>query len=111
MTTERRNHPPFEDENPFETETVLAAPFRGARETELESLKARLLRDQLAGGAQIDSVVPLRRAANEAAALAWLTQFPLLVFPALFEEKATALQLQLNKQARVRSRSKGLIFA
>lgn len=30
----------------------------------------------------------LRRAANEAAALALVTPFPLLVFPGLFQEKA-----------------------
>jgi hypothetical protein len=44
---------------------------------------------------------PVRRAANEAAAIAWNTLFPLLVFPALFEEKAEAALHQARRQARI----------
>ena len=102
--------PVFGDESSFgnETHIAISAPVRGVTETEL---KSRLLRDKLTAGSDGVVAVPLRRAANEAAALAWLTHFPLLVFPVLFEEKAIELHLQLDKQARVRSRSQGLVFS
>jgi hypothetical protein len=41
--------------------------------------------------------------------LAWVTQFPLLVFPALFEEKAETAMLQAKRQASVRQRSLELL--
>jgi hypothetical protein len=51
----------------------------------------------------------VRTAANEAAALAWVTRYPLLVFPALFGEKAdSALQLA-EKQEDVFERSRELL--
>jgi hypothetical protein len=43
----------------------------------------------------------LRRAANEAAALAWASIYPLLVFPVLFEEKTQAALRQAERQARI----------
>jgi len=46
----------------------------------------------------------LRRAANEAAALAWVTTFPLLVFPVLFEEKTALAVRQAARQARIYGR-------
>jgi hypothetical protein len=51
----------------------------------------------------------LRRAANEAAALAWFTPFPLLFFPALLEEKARAALRQGARQRCVRNRSETLL--
>jgi hypothetical protein len=48
---------------------------------------------------------PLRRAANDAAALAWATVFPLLVFPVLFEEKTEAALLRAGRQARIYANS------
>jgi hypothetical protein len=101
----------FGAEDYFGAGPVPSAPLRGATETELDSLKARLLKDLLGRMPQLDAATPMRRAANEAAALAWLTPFPLLVFPTLFEERARQLKLQLGKQSRVRARSEGLIAA
>ena len=49
--------------------------------------------------------------ANEAAALAWTTQFPLLIMPVLFHEKARSVRLQLEKQHRVSMRSQQLVDA
>ena len=46
----------------------------------------------------------MRRAANEAAALAWLTPFPLLVLPALLDEKAEAARRQAERQQTVTKR-------
>jgi hypothetical protein len=79
------------------------APFRAALETDFERLKKRLLDGQLDEIERPELNAVVRRAANEAAALAWITFYPLLVFPALFEEKiATALRLAA-RQTRVKA--------
>ena len=52
---------------------------------------------------------PLRRAANEAAALAWETVIPLLVFPVLFEEKIEAALRHAARQACIRESSLELL--
>jgi hypothetical protein len=82
-----------------------AAPFRGAREAELESLKERLLQEALEQTVHPEFNAPLRRAANEAAALAWATCYPLLVFPTLFEEKTESAARQADRQAEIREQS------
>jgi hypothetical protein len=51
----------------------------------------------------------LRRAANEAAGLAWFTPFPLLFFPGLLEEKARAALRQGARQRYVRDMSENLL--
>jgi hypothetical protein len=60
--------------------------FAWSVENELERLKNRLLREALSQEPAVWLVAPLRRAANEAAAIAWLEPHPLLVFPELFAE-------------------------
>ena len=81
------------------------APFRGIDETELERLKNRLLRSMLDANTTTALIPALRRAANEAAAVAWLESHPLLVFPALFEEKALAARKRNHRQGLIHSRS------
>ncbi len=44
----------------------------------------------------------MRLAAMEAEAQAWLTCFPLLFFPGLFEEKARTAQCYVARQKRLR---------
>ena len=90
----------FGPETRFEVRPTPPAPFRATRETEFERLKTRLLTEQLEG-AMPELNAPLRRAANEAAALAWVTFYPLLVFPVLFEEKTRAAVRQARHQARI----------
>jgi len=75
----------------------------------LEQLKQRLLRTSLDGTVQVDLFAPLRRAANEAAAVAWMTAFPLLFFPGLFEEKIEAARRQVARQQNVRARSREIV--
>src|SRR5580658_7993440 len=94
----------FAPETRFEVQPVPAAPFRAIQETEFERLRAELLGKQLAV-ATPELNVPLRRAANEAAALAWATVYPLLVFPVLFEEKTGAAVLRVERQARIYANS------
>ena len=99
----------FEPETRFEVAPVPAVPFRGTQETELDRLKARLLQQLLNDTPDEQLYAPLRRAANEAASLAWFTPFPLLFFPGLFEEKARAALRQGARQRYIRDRSEGLL--
>jgi hypothetical protein len=101
----RRVPTQFGPETRFEIRPVPAVPFRAYQETELERLKNRLLREALNELAVPAFNADLRRAANEAAALAWTTGYPLLAFPALFEEKAETAVLRAQRQTSVRRRS------
>ncbi len=106
----RRVPTEFGPETGFELKPSPPAPFRARQEAELERLKARLLAERPeTRDPQLDT--QLRRVANEAAALAWVTQYPLLVFPALFEEKAKAALLRAERQEQVRQRSRELLAA
>ncbi|HEY6167541.1 MAG TPA: hypothetical protein VI454_05845, partial [Verrucomicrobiae bacterium] len=73
----------------FGPETRFANPpgtdtsFRATLEHELEELKARLLREALAG-AEPALAASLHRAASDAMALVWLLPHPLLLLPELF---------------------------
>ena len=99
----------FGPETRFEVRPVPPAPFRATQETEFERLKSRLLTRQLAEAPVPELNPPLRRAANEAAALAWATLYPLLVFPVLFEEKAQVALRQAERQARILESSRELL--
>ena len=99
----------FQPETRFEVVPTPAVPFRGTQETELERLKARLLKELLEQTPEHEHYALLRRAANEAAGLAWFTPFPLLFFPGLLEEKARAVQRQKARQNDVRDRSASLL--
>jgi len=103
--TNKRLETEFGPDTRFELRPVAAAPFRAISEDRFEDLKAQLLKESLAGPWETRRNSQLRRAANEAAALAWLTQYPLLVFPVLFEEKALAALNVAARQERVRERS------
>jgi hypothetical protein len=99
----------FGPETRFDVKPVPPAPFRAWHEDELESLKKRLLKERLEDVWDLESNRVVRRAANEAAALAWVTRYPLLVFPALFDEKVTAALEQAERQAEVRRLSRELL--
>ena len=100
----------FGPETRYELRPAPPAPFRATRETEFEQLKTRLLAEQLAVATPELNTL-LRRAANEAAALAWVTFYPLLVFPVLFEEKTVAAGRQAQRQARIYTNSRELLAA
>jgi hypothetical protein len=91
----------FAPETRFALRPVAAnAPFRATHDTQFELLKKTLLAQRLVA-ADTELNAPIRRAANEAAAIAWNTLFPLLVFPELFAEKAEAAARQARRQARI----------
>ena len=110
-TTNRRGPARFGSETRFEVRPPPVAPFWATEENELERLKARLLRRELARAIGLELNAPLRRAANEAAALAWVTTVPLLVFPTLFEEKVRTALGQVARQEDIRERSRELLAA
>lgn len=105
----RRMPTRFEPETRFEVKPAPPTTFRATQETELERLKNRLLRQTLNELTDPEANGFLCRAANEAAALAWETRFPLLVFPGLFEEKTQTALLQVERQASVRRRRLELV--
>jgi len=101
----------FGPESRFEVRPTPPAPFRATLETEFERLKNRLLTETLLATAQPDWNAALRRAANEAAALAWVSFYPLLVFPTLFEEKVHLAIRHARRQARIHAGSPELTAA
>jgi hypothetical protein len=78
----------------------------GGESRELEQLKARLLEAQLAADREVTTHAWLRQAANEAAALAWSTEYPALVLPELMEEKRASALTQAARQQKVTMRSR-----
>jgi hypothetical protein len=78
-------------------------------ERELEGLKDRLFRELSRHAAEPQLHAPLRRAVNEAAALAWLTPYPLLVLPTLAEEKAEHEVFKMERQYEIRERTHTLL--
>ncbi len=101
----------FEPETRFELRPTPPAPFRATQETDFERLKNRLLTQTLLDTAQPELNTAIRRAANEAAALAWVTFYPLLVFPALFEEKIRHALRHAERQAHIYANSPELLAA
>ena len=89
--------------------TTTTAPFRGALDNELDRLKEKLLAAELARTTNLEANVLLRRAANDAVALVWLTPFPLLLLPALFDEKARAARRAAGRRALIRERTSELL--
>ena len=107
----RRVPTEFGPETGFEVKPSPPGPFRARQEAEFERLKMQLLVERLEGRWGSELASRLRRAANEAAALAWVTRYPLLVFPALFEEMAQTALLRAKRQEQVRQRSRVLLAA
>jgi hypothetical protein len=101
----------FGPETRFEVRTAPPIPFRAEQDLEFERLKNKMLNRQLAEITSPEMNPALRRAANDAAALAWTTIYPLLVFPALFDEIASLALRQTRRQAQVREISRELLLA
>ena len=96
----------FAPETRFAVVIQPVAPFRATLENELEQLKNRLLRQLLDEAPQAELNAVLRRAASDAAAIAWTSGAPLLVFPELLREKAGAARQYAARQAALLQRSR-----
>ena len=70
-----------------------------------------MLRPMLHGMRNHELQSKLSWAAHEAASLAWMTPIPLLVFPALFEEKVGSARKQWMMQQRIRRQPQPLALA
>lgn len=88
-------------ESRFEVNPKLVEAARGSVEAELEQLKATLITPILESVTNTRLVKDLSWAANEAAALAWFTVCPVLVFPALLEEKIQSALKKWEKQQQL----------
>lgn len=101
----------FGPETRFELNPVPPAPFRAVLENEFERLNNRLLRERLTEARIAIMGAELRRAANEAAGLAWNTAYPLLFFPALFDEKVRLALRRVRRQEVILAETRELIAA
>ena len=97
----RRVPAEFGPETRFEIDPTPPAPFRAVQENRFELLKVTLLEERLKTLLKPELSAQVRRAANEAAAVAWVTPYPLLVFPLLFDEKAKAVQPLSTEPLRI----------
>ena len=109
--TNQRLRAEFSPDTRFEVQATAAAPFRAIQETDFDRLKNRLVTETLLATATPDLNAIVRRSANEAAALAWVTFYPLLVFPTLFEEKLQHAFRHAERQARIYANSRELVNA
>lgn len=104
----RRVPASFERETRFDVRPRFASL---ARQRAVEGLKVRMLEPWLndTGSGAIRRRLEL--AANEAAAIAWTTTFPLLVFPVLFEEKAAEVRHYAARQDAVHLATEAMVEA
>ena len=101
----------FAPETRFALTPVVTVPFRATLNDALDRLKDRLLRELLRDTPEPELNPLLRRAANEATALAWTTPFPLLVLPVLLDEKADDARRYARHQASILKRREELAEA
>ncbi len=79
------------------------------QQAEFQRLRMQLLLQRQAQMASRALDARLLSAATEAAALAWVTSYPLLVFPLLFDEKADQALAHARRQEEIRQRSHELL--
>ena len=108
MNRNRQIAAQFGKDTRFNVGIEAPAPF-GRGETQLEELKNELLLERLDDAIAPKADAYVRNAASEAAALAWVTPYPLLVFPVLFEEKADAALARFERQTQIREQSRDLL--
>ena len=87
----------FGPEIRFRVTPVPNTPLWVIREGRFDRLKEQLLRERLDQMHDPAANSQIRRAANEAAALSLVTSYPLLLFPALFEEKVESVLACLER--------------
>jgi hypothetical protein len=78
-------------------------------ETRFTGLKEELLGELLDETDTLDLHTRFKQAANEAAGLAWTTEFPLLVFPTLFEEFAKRERTRQSRQRQILAKTEHLL--
>ena len=86
----------------FDHNQPTSTPMRGELEFQIEQFKEQLLRPIIERFSNDAIVREISWAAHEAAALAWCTVCPILVLPALLEEKVRVALHRWEKQERLR---------
>ncbi len=107
QTAFRRVPTQFAPPTRFKVKPIAARANRVATNARLEGLKKQLLAQHLSESKDLAPV--LRRAAEEAASLAWATPYPLLFLPELLQEKVAAARRQYVQQALILRRSQALL--
>lgn len=100
-TRPKRVNPRFRRETRFDLTPRFDSLAGAAERHEFEQLKSRLLKPVLHDGLSPALRKQLRLAANEAAAVAWTTPYPLLVLPVLLDEKANEVHQYTLRQEEV----------
>ena len=72
----------------------------------LDTLKREILDQELANVEDMQLRQLVKRAGDEAAALAWTTPFPLLALPELLVEKSRQARVQFQRQRHIEERTK-----
>ena len=96
----------LDPETEFEAEVLRGEPLQAA----FAGLKENLINETLEGTETLALHEPVKLAANEAAGLAWTTAFPLLVFPALFQEKVDGARKHQDRAERIKARTADLLM-
>lgn len=99
----------FEPETRFTVNLSPEGLHRRQVAEQLERLRQRLLARHLMYAPDLELTPAIRRAAQDAVSLAWMTPCPLLVFPLLLEEKVQEAIRQARKQQQVWHRSRQLM--
>ena len=87
------------------------ASARAEESSRFEALKRQLLNERLSDIWETEVNNSVRRAANDAASLAWTTPYPLLTFPELFEEMLRTCLAHVERQTEIFRRSRVLLAA
>jgi hypothetical protein len=102
-----------EDVSPRRETTEVVGPVGAARRlaerAALERLHRQLLTEATERVLDLDSAALLRWAAADAAAIAFQSDTPLLVFPVLFEEKSREAFERARRQKDIFSRTRNLL--
>jgi hypothetical protein len=96
----------FDPDTEFEPELLEGEPLQAA----FTNLQDALVAETLEATETLALHAPVKQAANEAAGLAWTTQFPLLVFPTLFHEKVDRVRVQQNRAQRIKAQTADLLM-
>lgn len=98
----------FEPDVNFYVMPAITVSFKETVDTDLEKLKNRLIKEALER-AEPEFYPLLRRAANEAMAIAYTTPYPTLFYPLLFEEKAAKMRNVFKKQRFIKEKTRQLV--
>src|SRR4051812_24064521 len=96
----------FDPDTEFEAEVLAGEPLKQA----FADLHETLVSAELDATWALARHEPVLIAANEAAGLAWTTGFPLLMFPALFDEKVARVRKQQDRAERIKARTADFVM-